>query len=54
MLTTSSFPKDRLMALENNASDFLTKSSDLTSFQATIKEIHIKWMETSALYNLAS
>ena len=54
MLTTSSFAKDRLQALENKASEFLTKSSDLIEFQATVKGIYDKWMAGMFAEKLAS
>jgi CheY-like chemotaxis protein len=44
MLTTSSFSKDRLKAIENNADDFLTKSSELLEFQSTINGVYSAWI----------
>lgn len=44
MLTTSSFSKDRMQAFENKADDFLTKSSELSEFQSTIKKIYENWV----------
>jgi len=47
MLTTSSFSKDRLMAFENKADDFLTKSSELVEFQATIQHLYDFWIKNT-------
>ena len=54
MLTTSSFPKDRLTALENHADQFLTKSSELRELKATIEDIYYRWLSPHLLEKMAS